>query len=239
MKAADIPVKFPIPFGDQAGVDFIRAIPVDSQVGSDPGAASLQTGFPPDTFVQVSAGGLPPNGKDVNGILFEATAWDRWFSIGGAVPWDSAQSAAVGGYPKGAVVADTAAPGYGTYYVSKIDDNTDNPVGSANWVRFQAIPSVPRIVTASADITLAAADRIVGLRRVASVAPFNITLNGNLIDGQEVKIQDLVGNLADNPVTVIPPSGTIAALPNFVLNVDRQSATFTYYASVPIWGVDT
>ncbi len=82
MLAADIPTKFNIPFADNAGGAFIRPIPEASQIGIEAGAASLNDGFPPDTFTPVSAGGTPPFGRDFNGLLNQITAWNRWQNAG-------------------------------------------------------------------------------------------------------------------------------------------------------------
>ena len=102
MLSTDAPRKFVTPFGNAATAGTIRVIPAASQTG---GAASLADGFPTLNFQPVGAGGIPPFGQDMNGILNQATAWDRWDSAGGATLWDAAFSAAVGGYPRGAVVA--------------------------------------------------------------------------------------------------------------------------------------
>lgn len=136
MKAADIPAeKFFVPFGNNAGGPFIRTIPLGSQIGITDGAASLTTGFPPLNFTPVAAGGVPPFGQDMNGILFEATSWDRWFSAGGPIMFDSAFSASIGGYPKGAFLASTS---FGRFWLSSIDDNTNDPDSVATgWVAMQ------------------------------------------------------------------------------------------------------
>lgn len=131
MTAAQIPTKFPIPWGNGAGGGFIRSIPVDSQIGIQNGAASLTDGFPPLTFVPVGSGGVPPFGQDFNGILNQISAWSRWTAASGIAPWDSSFSTAIGGYPKGAVVSGTSV---GTVYLNGVDNNTTNPnSGGANW----------------------------------------------------------------------------------------------------------
>jgi microcystin-dependent protein len=129
MKASDIPSKFQVPFGNSAlGAD-IRAIPLTT---ADPNAASLQAGFPPPTFTPVGAGGAAPDGRDFNGLFNQSTAWDRWFSAGGPVAWDSGFSAAIGGYPLGAIVRSLTIPA--SSWISTADDNVTNPdAGGAGW----------------------------------------------------------------------------------------------------------
>lgn len=135
MLASGIPVKYSIPWANSATGGFIRTIPVGSQIGIQAGAASFTDGFPPATFTQVGAGGVPPFGQDFNGILQSLTQWAQWLQAGGPVAWDAAFSAAVGGYPRGAYVASAVTFGY--FFQSTVDNNVTNPdAGGANWNMF-------------------------------------------------------------------------------------------------------
>ncbi len=132
MIAANVPQRFPIPFANAAGGAYIRSVPTASQIGIEDGAASLTDGFPPDTFIPVSAGGVPPFGEDFNGLLNQITAWCRWQAAGGPVAYNSAFSTAVGGYPLGAVLKSTVA---GLFWISTAENNTVDPDAgpSADW----------------------------------------------------------------------------------------------------------
>lgn len=146
MKISDLPARFPIPFGNSASGSYIRTIPEASQIGVQDGAASLTTGFPPLNFLPVGAGGVPPFGQDFNGILRQITQWSRWQGAGGAVPYDSDFSTAIGGYPQGAIVIANSG---NTLYLNTVDDNTTNPnSGGANWV--------PLVVQASSQYLMGA-----------------------------------------------------------------------------------
>ena len=133
MKIANLPAsKFPIPFANSAGAGYKRSIPVNSQIGITNGAASLTDGFPPLNFLPVGSGGVPPFGQDMNGVLNQITQWLQWQNAGGPLPYDSAFSTSIGGYPQGAVLAGATA---GTVWLSIVDDNTSNPnTGGANWI---------------------------------------------------------------------------------------------------------
>lgn len=132
MKIADIPVKFNIPFAASAGGGYTIQVPQASQIGITNGAASLTDGFPPLTFLPVGAGGVPPWGRDFNGILNQVTKWSQWGAAGGTPLYDAAFSTAIGGYPKGAILQSTTA---GLAWLNKIDDNTSNPdSGGSNWI---------------------------------------------------------------------------------------------------------
>ncbi len=108
-------------------------IPVPSQIGVTPGAASFTDGFPPLCATPISSGGVPPAKADMNGGLFQMSGIDVWMSAGGGFLWSSAFSVAVGGYPIGARVL--MASGIGGYWRSIVDNNTSNPdAGGAGWV---------------------------------------------------------------------------------------------------------
>lgn len=138
MQITDIPTKFDIPFASSAGVGFRRAIPKASQIGVTPGAASLVDGFPPLNFQQIAAGGVPPWGADMNGLMYQSTLWLRWAAAGGVpVKYDATFSTAIGGYPKGAFLQAASFTNQGRYWISSVDNNTTNPdSGGANWIAF-------------------------------------------------------------------------------------------------------
>lgn len=235
MLAADIPRRFEQAFAAQAGTSYIRTIPNASQIGIQNGAASLTDGFPPLTFVPDAAGGVPPFGQDMNGILNVISAWARWQTAGGPSPYNAAFSAAIAGYPAGALVASAATAGL--MWLSIVDANTTDPdAAGANWIPVYTIPKT-RLITASGAFTIAVTDRSIGMNRTAAVATSSAPLpSTNLYAGFEVSIEDLVGNFQAFPVTITPPAGTIAGLANVVLNVNRQCARFRYYGT-NLWSV--
>lgn len=134
LQQSALPPKFPIPWGNSAGSAYIRSIPAPSQIGTQNCAASLTDGFPPLTFTPSIAGGCPPFGQDLNGILKQVTQWSQWYSAGGPIFYDSAfASSLANGYPNGAIVQSSIVPG--DFWLSTADNNTTNPdAGGANWV---------------------------------------------------------------------------------------------------------
>ena len=133
MNLSDMPPRFPIPFANNAGASYIRSIPQAHQTATGTDApASLEDGFPPECFQPEASGGIPPNGKDFNGILNWLSAVVQWSQAGGPALYDSAFSSANGGYPKNAILASASTAGL--LYVSMIDNNTANPDSNAtNW----------------------------------------------------------------------------------------------------------
>lgn len=133
MEAANIPVKMPVVWGQNAGAGFIRTVPVPSQIGINAGYASFTDGFVPLNFVNPNAGGVPPWGQDFNGALNTMTAWSQWQQAGAPIYYDATFSAAIGGYPKYALIASNSTPG--AWWQSQVDDNLSNPdAGGANWI---------------------------------------------------------------------------------------------------------
>lgn len=134
MQNSNLPTKFAIPFANNAGSSYIRPIPQSSQQGITPGAASLADGFPPICFIPTTSNGIPPAGQDINGILQQITAWNRWQAAGGTVSFDATFAASIAGYPYGAVIQSTTS---GVLWLNTVDGNTTNPdSGSASgWIQ--------------------------------------------------------------------------------------------------------
>lgn len=153
MHQSDIPGKLPIPFASSAAGGYIRAIPTSSLIGVTDGAASLTDGFVPLNATPIGAGGVPPDIKDMNGILFEVSGWSRWQAAGGPVSFDAGFAAAIGGYPQGAFLQSPASPG--VFYVSTADSNATDPegVGAANWITVVPVPATNAEVAAGALAT--------------------------------------------------------------------------------------
>lgn len=135
MNQTDLPARFPIPWANSAGGSYIRSIPTPSQTPTTTDApASLTDGFRPENFNNLSAGGIPPNGADFNGILNWITRSVRWLQAGAPAIFDSAFCTAIGGYPKGAKLDSLTRPGI--VWFNTADGNTTDPDGgsAANWV---------------------------------------------------------------------------------------------------------
>lgn len=145
MQASQIPAKFPVAWAAGANASYIRSIPTPSQQSVTPGAASFEDGFPPVCFQQVGSGGIPPAGQDFNGILNAITAWLQWQNAGGAVSYDATFATAIGGYPKGAILAAATFP---NFWFNTVDGNTSNPdQNGAGWTSFKFVGNAPGITS--------------------------------------------------------------------------------------------
>ncbi|MGF6444407.1 hypothetical protein [Paraburkholderia youngii] len=134
MEATDNPKLMPVPFAQNGQRN---DIPQQSQIGTTKGAASLVDGFPPATMTDPLKGGIPPFGKDVNGILYLLALTARWAQLGGSFGFDGsfANDPNVNGYPKGSVLLRADLSGF---WFNLADSNTTDPDatdGSArNWL---------------------------------------------------------------------------------------------------------
>jgi len=97
--------------------------------------ASYTDGFPPVTMLPLTAGGIPPQGKDFNGIFYDITSHTIWVNSGGMYLYDSALATAIGGYPKGMVLQSNDNL---SAWISRIDNNMTNfnTTPSTDWVLY-------------------------------------------------------------------------------------------------------
>jgi len=196
------PTNIQKPFADTGAKN---AIPVAS---TGTGKASFTDGFPPPTMLPITAGGIPPEGKDFNGILYDITSHTLWVNAGGQYQFDSALVTAIGGYPAGMVIQDNAGV---ASYVSAVNNNT---------VDFNATPSsigvqwLPFGGPAFSNITVNTTGGNTSLSAIQALAQF-ITVTGTLVAdatitvpaklGRWTVINNTTGNFA---VNVLPIGGS-------------------------------
>lgn len=119
------PYKQGIQWGQSAGSSYIRAIPQGSQIGIQNCAASYTDGFPPLTFLPAAAGGCPPFGQDMNGILNALSLGLQWAFAGGTMSYDATFQTQIGGYPRDALIQSNIL--HGRVWQSTVDNNLTNP----------------------------------------------------------------------------------------------------------------
>lgn len=191
MQLSNIPGKLVLPFANAGGKS---TIPVASQIGITAGAASLTDGFPPLTRTPIAAGGVPPSGLDMNGILYEMSAIIRWANAGGGYPFDGtfAADTNVGGYPKGARVMRSDGTGY---WFNTVENNVTDPEGSgaaaAGWVP-DFTTGVAAVTMTSANVTLTPAQ----YGKPTIVITGTLTANLNLIFPAIEKMWTVMNNTA-------------------------------------------
>jgi hypothetical protein len=170
MQSSQTPKLMPLAFAATGGRN---SIPEASQLPTVPNGASYADGFPPATRTAIVAGGKPPAGLDMNGILYEITQSLRWGHAGGAYTWNSAftTDTNVGGYPNGACLMRADLTGF---WLNTADNNQTNPDATdgsaANWVPGYNYGVTPITGLTNANVTLTP----------AQAAKNKITLAGSL-----------------------------------------------------------
>jgi hypothetical protein len=112
-----------IPFGKNATAGTIEPIPETAGPGDGPQKATWNYGFPQVTMTPLAAGGIPPQGQDVNGVLNAISEHTVFVGGGGQYKWSTEYVAETGGYSIGDVIQ--ADDGLNSY-VSLVNTNTDN-----------------------------------------------------------------------------------------------------------------
>ncbi|MUG04157.1 hypothetical protein GM556_01170 [Bombella sp. ESL0378] len=127
MKQTDTRPLFSIPWADQADSSTIATIP---QSATAIGRASMALGFPKATMTPIAAGGVPPYGEDMNGILNMLSRAARTAELGILHPFSADYATAINGYPVGATIAHPTIAG--RFLICTADNNTNDPSQSMN-----------------------------------------------------------------------------------------------------------
>lgn len=98
-------------------------IPVTREPSMPTQKATWDLGFPPATMLPESAGGLPPRGRDFNGIFNQISEMLVHFAKGGRIKFSESYAEEIGGYQKGAILQSDDET---KDYQSLIDENKVN-----------------------------------------------------------------------------------------------------------------
>lgn len=200
---------------------------------STSGAASFTTGFPPLTMTPKASGGVPPSGKDMNGILYSLSQAIQYEQSGGHFPFSSVFASAVGGYPIGAIVQSTDNSGF---WVNGTANNTTDPEAfGAGWQPLKQA-GVAAISVASANVTLTALQAGKDVLLITG----SLTQNVNIIVPTWVKTWSVINNatLGTYSITVKTASGTGAILlagANSVTGDGTNVLSLTYLLSTKVY----
>ncbi|WP_324723864.1 phage tail protein [Lelliottia sp. JS-SCA-14] len=174
MNSSDTPSRITKAFGVNG---LKNTIPVDSSTTTDNnGVATFDKGFPPITMQPLSAGGIPPSGKDMNGALYSVTLQQQWQNAGMTYPFSQEFSDVVSGYPKGAIVPSSV---YTGQWLNLNDENGTPPESSTGastgWVPINNY-GVTQITMTSGSVVMsslqAAKDRII----ISGILTANVNL---------------------------------------------------------------
>ena len=144
-----------------------NTIPTDSTTITDnSGIATFDKGFPPITMQPLSAGGIPPSGKDMNGVIYSVTLQQQWQNAGMTYSFDADFATSVSGYPRGAVVPSTALTGQWLNLNEANSNTPESPIGATTgWAPLNnyGVTAVSGLSNASVVLSSlqAAKDRII------------------------------------------------------------------------------
>lgn len=133
MSGVTIAYKITELFGQSVDPSLITLpVPNASPGAPAPNRASFDTGFPGICFQEVTSGGKPPSGKDINGVYYMLSQYALSMQAGQAmVGYDAATQTAIGGYPVNALLKKASSAGF---WLSIVDANmTDPDTGGAGW----------------------------------------------------------------------------------------------------------
>lgn len=203
MNSSDIPSRITKAFGVNG---LKNTIPVDSSTTTDNnGVATFDKGFPSITMQPLSAGGIPPSGKDMNGVLYSATLQQQWQNAGMTYPFSQDFSDAVSGYPKGSIVPSSVYTGQWL----NLNEANSTPPESATGATTGWVPinnyGITQITMTSGSIVMsslqAAKDRI--------IITGALTANVNLIFPAWIKSWVVYNNCTGNfSITCKTAAGT-------------------------------
>lgn len=209
--------------------------PVASQIPLGlPGNASLDDGFTPLNMTPLIAGGIPPRGSDMNGILYLYGTVIAAVSAGQLVyPYDNTYATAIGGYAQGAQVLD--ATNLLQKWTSAIAANSTDPAAHPeNWISSIALESTsaPTAGTHADNVLPGPSDYLLDINTAAGA----ITLNGFVAqrDGQRLVVSNtganalVVGALAGTAANQVRMSSSITLLQN-------DSITIQYCTVLTKW----
>ncbi len=212
MNSSDTPSRITKAFGVNG---LKNTIPVDSSTSTDNnGVATFDKGFPAVTMQPLSAGGIPPSGKDVNGVLYSTTLQQQWQNAGMTYPFSQDFSDAVSGYPKGAIVPSSVYTGQWLNLNEANGTSPESPTGAnTGWVPINNY-GVTQITMTTGSVVMsslqAAKDRI--------IISGTLTANVNLIFPAWIKSWVVHNNCTGNfTITCRTASGTgVVVIPGLV-----------------------
>lgn len=119
------------------------------QPSQDVQDATLNDGFPLITMTPQEAGGIAPNGQDMNGALYAISSNMVHRQKGLRIQFDPTYAAKIGGYDQGCILASND---YTHDYISLIPNNLTDPNGSGTAGRWAIYSGAGSIASATASI---------------------------------------------------------------------------------------
>lgn len=230
MNNSGLPEKIKTPFASTGSKNTIPELATGGTIAD--GLAAMDSGFPSTTLTPRSAGGVPPHGEDMNGILNAITAKLQASDAGAKYSFDATFATSISGYPNGAVVMSSDLDGE---WLNTTDANSTNPEGTATtstgWVPLNfAGASEISISTANVTMTcLAAARQVLILSGALTGNRFlyvpNWAKHWTIINNCTGDFSVIVSTVSGVATASIPSSTTANVYCNGALNVTKLQST--------------
>lgn len=156
-------------------------IPKDADPST--GKAGYSQGFGPVNLTPVEAGGIPPWGQDMNGVLFDLSSAIRYAQSGAAFPYDSSFATAISGYPQGAIVSDSSSTSI--LWINNVNNNTQSPSSSNGWTQLlltsgpsEIARGMPMVATQSEVMSGTDDSKSVSPKKLRAGFSMNLGFNG-------------------------------------------------------------
>lgn len=121
----------------------------ERQSGQAEQDANLKDGFPLITMTPQDAGGIAPNGQDMNGIMYAISSDMVHRQKGLRIQFDPVYAAKIGGYDQGCILASND---YTRDYISLIPNNLTDPNGSGTAGKWAIYSGAGSVASATASI---------------------------------------------------------------------------------------
>lgn len=172
--------------------------------------ATLNDGFPLITMTPQKAGGIAPNGQDMNGALYAISSNMVHRQKGLRIQFDPAYAAKIGGYDRGCILASND---YTRDYISLIPNNLTDPNGSGTAGRWAIYSGAGSIASATASI--------------AGIVKIVDSLSSNATDAALTADQGRILSGRTQPATTTNVGITRFATATEVVNKSNVSAAVT------------
>lgn len=229
--------QYPIvePFGAQAAPETIQLpIPIPDQTLIEPGAAAFSTGFGPLNMTDLAAGGIPPRGRDMNGILNMITAYCAMLQAGQRVPFNADAVVFFEGYAIGAQIASTATPG--RVWENLLDGNANDPDSDdTGWRSLDPLTASVAMTGAQNNVALpGASDYALDIDTTAG----DCDISGFVAqrNGQKLYVSNTGANLLQLLASsgLSDPDNRIRAATDLAL-VQNQTLTIQWFSGLDKW----
>lgn len=184
----------------------------ERQPSQDVQDATLNDGFPLITMTPQDAGGIAPNGQDMNGALYAISLDMVHRQKGLRIQFDPAYAAKIGGYDQGCILASND---YARDYISLIPNNLTDPNGSGTAGRWAIYSGAGSIASATASIA--------GIVKIVDSLSSTAT-DAALTAAKGKELSDVLDIIAYSP---IPYFGNSA--PSGFLAMNGQAITIAQY----------